>query len=85
MWFWTGCKWAISKFQQFGGWAVSSVDPTVQTSEIRLIAYGAFVFVGLGLILVEFHYTHRINNIALGTMASACALGTFSIPKKPDQ
>ena len=75
---WSGmalaAKWVVSRTTTMGTWAVNSVDPTVKTVEVRLIAFGLFVLTGLGLLVLEIYYSnpHRINNIALGTMATAC-------------
>jgi hypothetical protein len=56
-------------------------DATTQVIEARLWAYIAYVVLGLGMILVEFMETHKINTNALGIMGAACALTTFSIPR----
>jgi hypothetical protein len=63
------------------GYVVSLGNPSDRTTELRLIAFGAFVLVGLTMVTVEFWQTapHHINNTALATMAGACALGALSM------
>ena len=73
--------WFIQRFTAAGTWAASLANPSDQTTEIRLLAFGAYVLVGLILIWVEFWGTvpHHINNTALATMGLACGLGALSM------
>lgn len=60
-------------------------DATNQVVESRIWAYNAYVALGLGMILVEFLDTKKINATALGIMGTACTLSNFSIPKPNQQ
>jgi len=73
--------WLSSLTQRAGAYFLSWGDPTDKTTEIRLIAFGAFVVVGLILIWVEFWGTvpHHINNQALMTLGGVCGLGALSM------
>jgi hypothetical protein len=71
--------WNMAK--RFGGGFVAMGDATNQIMESRLWAFNAYVALGLGMILMEFIWTKKINTTALGIMGTACALTTFSIPK----
>ena len=73
--------WIMQQFTAAGAWAVSLGNPSDHTTEIRLIAFGAFVIIGLILIWVEFWGTvpHHINNTALATMGGVCGLGALSL------
>ena len=71
--------WTIIK--RCGSGFASLGDATNQVIEARLWAFIGYVVLGLGMILVEFLETHRINTVALGIMGTACALTTFSIPR----
>jgi hypothetical protein len=73
--------WVSTAFRTASTYMVSLGDPTARTTEVRLIAFGLFVAVGLVLIWVEFWGTnpHHINNVALATMAGACSLGALSM------
>ena len=74
--------WILTRAKLAGQWTAALGDPTIRTIEIRLFAYGAYVMVGLSLIVMAFYYSHKIDNVALTTMGAACALGTFSIPQQ---
>lgn len=73
--------WLNSLVQRAGTYFLSWGDPTDKTTEIRLIAFGAYATVGLILIWVEFWGTtpHHINNTALATLGGVCGLGALSM------
>jgi hypothetical protein len=73
--------WVSTAFRAASTYLVSLGDPTTRTTEVRLIAFGLFVAMGLILIWVEFWGTnpHHINNVALGTLAGTCGLGALSM------
>jgi len=73
--------WIQERVGGFLGWNQKAWSAADRTVEIRLIAFGAFVCLGLTLLWVEFWATtpHHINNTALATMGGTCSLGALSI------
>ncbi len=73
--------WICDHLSKLSTYVISLGDPTTRTTEVRLIAFGLFVAMGLILIWVEFWDTtpHHINNTALATLAGTCSLGALSM------
>lgn len=78
-------NWIQARAGGFLGWNRKAWNAQDRTVEIRLLAFGLFVFVGLTLIWVEFWDTnpHHINNAALATLAGTCGLGALSMRGEP--
>ena len=74
-------NWIQERVSGFMGWNQKAWSADDRTVEIRLMAFGAFVLVGLTLIWAEFWGTtpHHINNTALATMGGTCGLGALSM------
>ena len=71
--------WVNAAIQRTGAYFLSWGDPTDKTTEIRLIAFGSYVFIGLAMIWLEFRGTGHINNQALITLGGVCGIGTLSM------
>ena len=71
--------WLLQHITADGSWVVSLGNPSDHTTEVRLLAFGAYVFVGLSMIWLEFRGTGHINNTALATMGGVCGLGALSM------